>query len=208
RRCAGAMERARRDGRRRPPLARLVCLSHGRSLVPRRLPHAARVRPAFPRGRAGRRRRRIARAVRRRRLHHGPRGPHRDLRDSLPMTIRCRFLPVLVSVLALSAGGCGYFSSPEQRVAKAEALIAKGEQRSALIELRNALQKKPDLPGARLALAEVVLWLGDPAGAERELKRVPATFEPARHDDLALRIDLAAGRPANVVERVGTPAAG
>ena len=117
-----------------------------------------------------------------------------------------RIVSLLTIGALLATAGCGYFTSPEQRVAKAEKLIAAGEQRRALIELRNALQEKPELPNARLALAEVVLWLGDPAGAERELKRTAPEFEPARRDDLALRIDLAAGRSQDVIERIGTPA--
>jgi predicted Zn-dependent protease len=115
-------------------------------------------------------------------------------------------LPVLTGLLLLA--GCGYFQGPEKRVARAEQYLAQGEHRRALIELRNAIQSEPDLPAARLLLAEIALWFGDAAGAERELKRVTAGYEPARSADLALRIDLAAGRLQDVLERVGTPAAG
>ena len=114
----------------------------------------------------------------------------------------------LAACLALGfvlISGCGYFRSPEKNVERAQQLIDKGEHNAALIELRNALQSKPDLPQGRLLLAEVMLWHGDPVGAERELKRVPAEFEPGKRTDLALRIDIAAGRAQDVLEAVGTP---
>jgi predicted Zn-dependent protease len=121
---------------------------------------------------------------------------------------RTHYASLIVLCAALATTGCGYFTSTKQRVAEAERLIGQGEQRRALIELRNAVQDEPENPKARQLLAEIVLWLGDAAGAERELKRVPADFEPARRADLALRIDLAAGRATDVLERVGTPADG
>jgi tetratricopeptide (TPR) repeat protein len=117
----------------------------------------------------------------------------------------------LVACLALAiavVSGCGYFRSPEKHAERAQDLIDKGEHNAALIELRNALQSKPDLPQARLLLAEVMLWHGDAVSAERELKRVPAGFEAAKRADLALRIDIAAGRAQDVLEAIGTPAPG
>jgi cellulose synthase operon protein C len=116
------------------------------------------------------------------------------------------FLSACVCAFVFVAAGCGYFKSPEKRVANAEALIAKGEHRQALIELRNAQQDRPDMPMIRLLLAEVALWTGDPAAAERELKTLPADFESVRREDLALRIDLASGRFAEALARIGTPA--
>jgi predicted Zn-dependent protease len=115
----------------------------------------------------------------------------------------------ILSCLALGIvliSGCGYFRSPEDHAERARALIEKGDHNAALIELRNALQSKPDLAPARLLLAEVMLWHGDAVSAERELKRVPAEFEPAKRADLALRIDIAAGRAQDALEAVGTPA--
>jgi tetratricopeptide (TPR) repeat protein len=116
-----------------------------------------------------------------------------------------RFLTGACALILVFAAGCGYFTSPEERIERAEALIAQGEYRSALIELRNAQEGQPDLPKARLLFAEVALWMGDPAAAERELKAAPADHDPARRADLALRIDLALGRHAEVLARIGTP---
>jgi len=115
-----------------------------------------------------------------------------------------RLLPLAFVLLAMLAGaGCDYLKSPEKRVDDAQALFAQGEPRRALIELRNALKDRPDMPRARLLLAEVALWLGDQGAAERELRAVPAEYEPARRADLGLRLDLAAGRNAEVLAGLG-----
>ncbi len=114
----------------------------------------------------------------------------------------------LVFALLPLLAGCDYLKSPEKRVAEAETLIAQGEPRRALIELRNALQKDPDLPQARLLLAEVALWLGDAAAAGRELRAVPEDHAPQRRADLATRLDLAAGRYAEVIANIGEPGPG
>ena len=116
-------------------------------------------------------------------------------------------LSVVIGAGLVAAPGCGYFTSPEERVARAETMIGSGDHRRALIELRNALQKKPDLARARLLLAEVALWLGDSAGAARELLRVPPEFEPARREDLGLRIDLVVGRYAEIISQIPAPSA-
>jgi predicted Zn-dependent protease len=111
---------------------------------------------------------------------------------------------LVIFVLAASAG-CGYFTSTEERLERAESLIAAGDHRSALIDLRNVLQAKPDLPQARLLLAEVALWSGDNAAATRELNAIPADYDAERRADLALRLDLASNRNAEVLERIGPP---
>jgi cellulose synthase operon protein C len=117
--------------------------------------------------------------------------------------------PTTACLLAfvLASAGCGYFKSPEKRVANAEALIERGEHREALIELRNAQQDRPDMPQIRLLLGEVALWTGDAAAAERELRALPPDYQPPRRGDLQTRIDLASGRFSEVLTRIGTPAA-
>jgi len=104
-------------------------------------------------------------------------------------------------LLPLSMSGCDYFVSPAERVTRAEGHIATGDHRAAFVELKNALQKAPDLQKARLLLAEVTLWLGDPAAAAVELERVPGG-DDARRTELAIRIDVALGRYAQALERL------
>lgn len=118
--------------------------------------------------------------------------------------LRTTALALLVVTTLLTLGGCDFLVSPEQRVERAQSYVQKGEYRSALVELKNALQKKPDLPEARALLAEVALWLGDAASAEAELNKLPKPTGEDPRADLRLRIDLAMGRPEAVLEKTAS----
>ena len=79
-------------------------------------------------------------------------------------------LMVGVSLLGLCLlTGCDVFTSPGERVERAEQLIAKGAYSEALVELNVALEKSPDDARAQLALARVSLQLGSPDAATRAL---------------------------------------
>jgi putative PEP-CTERM system TPR-repeat lipoprotein len=121
--------------------------------------------------------------------------------------IRTVATSVLLAGLLLTSAGCDFFVSPEQRYQRAQALVAQGEYRHALVELKNALQKQGDLHDARVLLAEVALWLGDPSSAAVELQRVPAADAEA-HPDLQIRIDLAMDRAEDVLTKLAEPVAG
>lgn len=56
--------------------------------------------------------------------------------------------------------------------------MAKNDYRSAIIELKNALQKDPDSGDARLLLASSLLEVGDPVGAEVEVRKAIALHVP------------------------------
>jgi putative PEP-CTERM system TPR-repeat lipoprotein len=81
---------------------------------------------------------------------------------------------IVVSAVLLQLAACGWFTSAEERLARAEQMIARGEDRAAAIELQNALRSKPELVQARVMLANVSLRLGDPNGALKELERAVA----------------------------------
>jgi putative PEP-CTERM system TPR-repeat lipoprotein len=85
------------------------------------------------------------------------------------VTLRRVTTPLIVAVSTMHLVGCDYFTSPEERVARAERHIASGNDRGAFIELQNAVRREPGLVQARLMLAELSLRLGDPKGAEQEL---------------------------------------
>lgn len=121
---------------------------------------------------------------------------------------RLRALAVggLLAGLLLTNAGCDFLVSPKQRYERAESLVAEGEYRRALVELKNALQKQPDLHEARALLAEVALWLGDPASAQTELDRLPKTEGADPHADLRIKIDLAQGRFPAALEKLKEPA--
>ncbi len=83
--------------------------------------------------------------------------------------VRIWLVPALLATLALS--GCDLFASPETRIDRAEKHMSEGDYATAVIELRNALEKGPDNVRGRLLLAEVSLQLGDTQSAEKEIKR-------------------------------------
>jgi putative PEP-CTERM system TPR-repeat lipoprotein len=114
----------------------------------------------------------------------------------------------LLVMLMLASAGCDFLVSPEQRYQRAQSLVEQGEYRRALVELKNALQKQADLHQARALLAKVALWLGDPQSAETELNRIPKSAGADAHAELRIRIDLALGRFAAVLEKLAAPAAG
>lgn len=121
--------------------------------------------------------------------------------------VRLTYAASLAVALLLVAGvsGCDYFVSPEARVERARAHLAGGDRRAALVELKNALQKRSELHEARLMLADVALWLGDPNSADSELQRVPRDVQPDAAEDLRARIDLALGRHDVLLKRLAQP---
>ncbi|MBT0962256.1 XrtA/PEP-CTERM system TPR-repeat protein PrsT [Denitromonas iodatirespirans] len=77
-----------------------------------------------------------------------------------------RLITVLLSVALLA--GCG--GSPEDMVASARDYLQKDDANAAVIQLKNALQEKPDLPEARYLLGKINFERGDLAGAVKELQ--------------------------------------
>ncbi|MBL8266092.1 XrtA/PEP-CTERM system TPR-repeat protein PrsT [Steroidobacter sp.] len=120
--------------------------------------------------------------------------------------IRTLIVASLVGATLLTTAGCDFLVGPEQRYERAQSKVAAGDYRSALVELKNALQKQPDLHAARALLAEVALWLGDPTSAEAELNRLPQVEGPDPYVELRVRIDLALGRFPAALEKLNSSA--
>lgn len=120
--------------------------------------------------------------------------------------IRALAIGGMLAVVMLASGGCDFLVSPQQRYERAQSLVAEGEYRRALVELKNALQKQPELHEARALLAAVALWLGDPASAQTELDRLPKSEGDDPHADLRIRIDLAQGHFPAALEKLAKPA--
>lgn len=82
------------------------------------------------------------------------------------------FLPFTLALsAALLLGGCSPPPSPQAQLQKAREYAASGKDRAALVELRNLVQKHPDIKQARLALGTLLLRLGDPAAAAVQLEQ-------------------------------------
>jgi putative PEP-CTERM system TPR-repeat lipoprotein len=76
---------------------------------------------------------------------------------------------VALLLAAVLITGCA--ENPESLLASAKANLAKNDRNAAVIQLRNALQKNPDMPEARFLLGKSLLESGDFLGAEKELRR-------------------------------------
>ncbi len=91
-------------------------------------------------------------------------------------------------------------TTADEHVARAEAALIEHETRTAVIELKNALQKAPDHAQARLLLGEAQLDLGDYPSALKELERA---LDLGLDDDRVraglLRAKLRLGRHQEVI---------
>ncbi len=100
------------------------------------------------------------------------------------------FLRLLAVLLACSAvAACGLWLSDDQKVARARSHFVEGRYRSAMSDAKSVLESEPEHGQARLLLAEVMFWLGDTQGADRELTRARAAGVTAA-DANELRYEL------------------
>lgn len=85
-------------------------------------------------------------------------------------------------------------------VTRAESLLAKGETRAAVIELRNAIKQNPHDGAAHYQLAKLALMLGDAVAAEREARAAKDQgYDPGPSLSLLLDSYLAQGRSADLL---------
>jgi putative PEP-CTERM system TPR-repeat lipoprotein len=92
------------------------------------------------------------------------------------MTQPMRQALALAVLSAAVTAGCG--ESPEALLASGKAYLENRDNPAAVIQLRNALQKNPDLAEARFLLGKTLLESGDAAGAEKELRAAAALQYP------------------------------
>ncbi len=107
---------------------------------------------------------------------------------------------VLATVLAALLTACGG-EKPEAMLASARDYMTKNDYKSAVIQVKNALQANPDLGEARYILGVALLKEGDPVGAETELRKARALSYP---DDKVVpplaQAMLMQGKVKNVIE--------
>lgn len=78
---------------------------------------------------------------------------------------------LLTLLIPLLLAGCGRTQSDDQLLSAARQHVANGETRSAVIQLKNLLQRTPASGQARLMLGRLYLDAGDVLSAEKELRR-------------------------------------
>jgi putative PEP-CTERM system TPR-repeat lipoprotein len=78
----------------------------------------------------------------------------------------------ILSVLLVSGllSGCGG-QAPDALLASAKEYLARQDTKAAIIQLKSALQKQPDMAEARFLLGRTLLDAGDPVAAEIELRK-------------------------------------
>ncbi|MEO8857147.1 MAG: XrtA/PEP-CTERM system TPR-repeat protein PrsT [Burkholderiaceae bacterium] len=106
-------------------------------------------------------------------------------------------------MLALLLSACGG-DNADTMLASARDYLAKNDPKAAVIQLKNALQKNPDLPEARFLLGTALLRGGDPVGSETELRKALALKHP---QELVLpplaKAMLAQGQARKVTDEFG-----
>jgi Flp pilus assembly protein TadD len=80
---------------------------------------------------------------------------------------------ILVSLLLAACG-----DKPQAMLVSAKNYLAKNDTKSAVIQIKNALQSDPNLPEARFLLGTALLESGDPVGAETELRKARELKHP------------------------------
>ncbi|WP_298236329.1 XrtA/PEP-CTERM system TPR-repeat protein PrsT [uncultured Azohydromonas sp.] len=117
-------------------------------------------------------------------------------------------IPLALGLLSSAALlGCGSDGDPKELIASGRNYIEQNDPKAATIQLKNALQKSPDLAEARVLLGLALLEQGDVVGAEvhagkaLELGGVQDEAVP-----LMARVMLLQGKAPQVVERYGATA--
>ena len=104
---------------------------------------------------------------------------------------------LLVSLMLSACGG----DNPETMLASAKDYLAKNDSKAAVIQLKNALQSKPDLAEARFLLGKALLEEGNATAAEVELRKAADLKFPADQlIPLQARTLLVLGQTKKVVD--------
>ena len=85
---------------------------------------------------------------------------------------------VLTAVVVLVLSTACTDTSPEQQLKSAADYLKKNDSKSATIQLKNALQKNPDLAEARFLLGKILLEEGNGSAAEIEFRKALAAKHP------------------------------
>jgi putative PEP-CTERM system TPR-repeat lipoprotein len=118
----------------------------------------------------------------------------------------------VAAVVCTGLAGCSG-KTPDALVVSAKDYLAKKDVDAAIIELKNALQKNPDLPEARFLLGKALLETEDPRSAAIELRKAhELNYSPDLVVPLMARALLMQGQATKVIDEfeaatLSTPAA-
>ena len=117
-------------------------------------------------------------------------------------------IPLAVVAVVVGAAGAGYaLYTGASPLDQARAALAKGDLRTAQIELRNAVKSDPANAEAHLRLGELQLGQNDPVAAEKELKLAQGlNYDPGVVIPLLAQSYMNQRRYADVI--TGVPATG
>lgn len=117
--------------------------------------------------------------------------------NTRPRNLRAGFSTLLLALLLTACGG----EKPEALLASAKDYLAKNDSKAAVIQIKNALQKNPELPEARFLLGKALFDSGDPMSAEVELRKALDFKYPADEVvPLLARAMIAAGQSRKAVD--------
>ncbi len=120
-----------------------------------------------------------------------------------PFSSLNRIGPVIVIYLLMLCGcGLGSSKSVEEHMAAAREFIAANDVNSALLELKNALQKESNLPEARWLVGNIYLQQGNGAGAFKELSQAQSLgYTNPELEKMLLRAMLLQGKHEEILEQ-------
>jgi putative PEP-CTERM system TPR-repeat lipoprotein len=119
---------------------------------------------------------------------------------TLASTSRIAIVIALAALVAACSGG-----DPDKLLASAKDYLAKHDTKSAEIQLKNALEKAPDMAEARYLLGRTLLENGDVPAAEKELRRARDLKYPAGEVDPPLATAwVRLGQYQQVIDRMST----
>jgi putative PEP-CTERM system TPR-repeat lipoprotein len=112
---------------------------------------------------------------------------------------------VVAVIVAALLAGCA--DKPESLLTSAKEHLAKKERDAAIIQLRGALQKNPDMAEARFLLGQSLIETSDLLGAEKELRRAAdLKYPPDMVVPALARVLVARGEYKKALEEFGNAA--
>ena len=126
------------------------------------------------------------------------------------VTNRALSASVVLTTLMLAAGlsGCGKTETSASLMADAKQYQQKGDNKAALIQLKNAATKSPEDAEVRFQLASLYNQIGDPVSAEKEIRKaISLGIDSARTAPELAKALLMQGQPQKAIDESAADAA-